>query len=144
MLTWENWNRGKFMREFGFFSRSVLVILVQSSWSLFVPTPLVGEELYTQLGFCSDSFRWSIYSSYRNVSGIIKKLVQRKIHNWKDFLNFVVFEEFLRIEVLCEHGILGMILFAFSVICPQIKILILKNVIQNYISRDKNKKFLSF
>ena len=35
----------------------------------------------------------------------------------KYFLNFVFFEELSRIEVLCEHGIFGMILFTFSVIC---------------------------
>ena len=38
-----------------------------------VPTPLEGEELYTQLVFCSDKFGRSIYSSYRFVRGIIKK-----------------------------------------------------------------------
>ena len=55
-------------------------------WNVYfiVPTPLVGggEELYTQMGFfCSVNFGRSIYSSQRNVSGIIKKLVQRRIQN---------------------------------------------------------------
>ena len=46
------------------------------------PTCGGGEELYTQMGFfCSVNFGRSIYSSQRNVSGIIKKLVQRRIHN---------------------------------------------------------------
>ena len=51
--------------------------------NIFVPTPLVGgEELYTQMGFfCSVNFGRSIYSSQRNVSGINKKLVQRRIQN---------------------------------------------------------------
>ena len=43
------------------------------------------EELYTQMGFFlfsgSDNFGRSIYSSQRNVSGIIKKLIQRRIQN---------------------------------------------------------------
>ena len=57
---------------------------------LIVPTPtLVGmEELYTQLVFfCSFNFGRSIYS-YRIVSGIIKKPVQRRIRNQKDFFDF--------------------------------------------------------
>ena len=50
---------------------------------IIVPTPLVGGgELYTKLVFfCSVNFGRSIYSSQRNVSGIIKKLVQRRIQN---------------------------------------------------------------
>ena len=42
----------------------------------------------------------------------------------KIFLNFIFFEEISRIEVLCEHGIFGMILFTFSVIFHQFKIFI--------------------
>ena len=46
------------------------------------PTCGGGEELYTQMGFfCSVNFGRLIYSSQRNVSGIIKKLVQRRIQN---------------------------------------------------------------
>ena len=41
-----------------------------------------GEELYTQMGFfCSVNFGRSIYSSYRVETGIIRKLVQRRIWN---------------------------------------------------------------
>ena len=48
----------------------------------------------------------------------------------KIFLNFVFFfEELSRIEVLCEHGIFGMILFTFSVISLQIKIFSINNSI---------------
>ena len=38
--------------------------------------------------FCSINFRLSIYSSYRIVSGIIRKLVKRRILNLKFFLKF--------------------------------------------------------
>ena len=55
--------------------------------------------------FCSVNFGRSIYSSQRNVSGFIEKLVQRRIQNQKDFLIFVFFEDLSRVEVLCEHGI---------------------------------------
>ena len=37
------------------------------------------------------------------------------------FLIVVLFEEFLRIEILCEHVIFDLILLTFSVIFPQIK-----------------------
>ena len=46
----------------------------------------MGFFLFRQL------FGRSIYSSLRNVSGIIKKLVPSRIRNWKDFLNFDFFE----------------------------------------------------
>ena len=55
----------------------------------------------------------------------------------KIFFNFVVFEELSRIEVLCEHGIFGMILFTFSVIFLKIKIFSIKIVLQIYISCHK-------
>ena len=47
--------------------------------------------------------------SYSSVEFKIKKI----------FLNFVFFKELSRIEVLCEHGIFGMILFTFSIIFLQ-------------------------
>ena len=47
-----------------------------------VPTPLVGGgTIYSNGFFCSVNFGRSIYSSQRNVSGIIKKLIQRRIQN---------------------------------------------------------------
>ena len=55
----------------------------------------------------------------------------------KIFLNFVFFEELSTLEILCEHGIFGMILFTFSVIFLQIKILSIKIVFQIYISCHK-------
>ena len=49
---------------------------------MFVPTPLEGGGLYTQMGFfSSDNFGRLIYSSYRVEIGIIRKLVQRRIWN---------------------------------------------------------------
>ena len=56
----------------------------------------------------------------------------------KIFLNFVFFfEELSTIEVLCEHGIFGMILFISSVIFLQIKILSKKIIFQINISCHK-------
>ena len=50
--------------------------------SLIVPTSLVGGgTIYSNGFFCSVNFGRSIYSSSRNVSGIIKKLVQRRVRN---------------------------------------------------------------
>ena len=60
--------------------RSLLLPLCTSKFfqeNVIVSTPLVGEELYTQMG----SFGRSMYSSWRNVSAIIKYLVQRRIRN---------------------------------------------------------------
>ena len=49
---------------------------------IIVPTPLVGGgTIYSNGFFYSVNFGRSIYSSQRNVSGIIEKLVQRKIQN---------------------------------------------------------------
>ena len=59
------------------------------------------------------------------MSGIIKKLVQRRIRNYNGFLSIDdFFEELSRIELLCEHWIIGMILFTFSVVILQIKIIL--------------------
>ena len=53
-----------------------------------------GGGLYTQMGFfCSVNFGRSIYSSQRNVSGIIKKLVQRSIQNQKDYQELKIIED---------------------------------------------------
>ena len=47
---------------------------------IIVPTPLVGGGIiYLNGFFCSDNFGRSIYSSQRNVSDIVKKLVQLRI-----------------------------------------------------------------
>ena len=43
--------------------------------------------------------------------------------NSKNFFQFGLFEELSSFKVLCEHGILGMISFTFSVIFIQIKTL---------------------
>ena len=74
------------------------------------------------------------------MSGIIKKLFQRRIQNYKDFLNFVFFEELSKIEILCEYGIFCMILFTFSVTFLQIKIFSIKIVFQIFISWHKMNK----
>ena len=58
----------------------------------------------------------------------------------KFFFEFRFFEELLRIEILCEHGIFGMNLFPFSVIFLQIKILSIKIVFQINISCHKMKQ----
>ena len=103
---------------------------------------LWGEELYTQMGFfCSVNFGRSIYSSYRNVSGIIKRLLQLEFKIKKIFLwNFVFFEELSSFKFLCEHAIfawffslLAKFLFKLS---SSIKILF-----RNYISLYRLKQF---
>ena len=71
------------------------------------------------------------------MSDIVKKLVQRRIQDYK-----FLFEELSRFEVLCEYGIFGMILFSCSVIFVQIKIFSIKILIQSYISRYKMKQFV--
>ena len=59
------------------------------SLRFFVPTPLEGGgTLYSNGFFCSVNFRRSIYSSYRVETDIIRKLVQRRIWNQKDFSDF--------------------------------------------------------
>ena len=50
-----------------------------------------GGTIYSNRFFCSDNFGRSIYSSWRNVSGIIKKTDQRRIQNLKDFFEFLNF-----------------------------------------------------
>ena len=58
---------------------------------------LWGEQLYTQMDFfCSVNFGRSIFSSQRNVSGTIKKLVQLRFQNKKIFLIFVFFSSSYR------------------------------------------------
>ena len=57
--------------------------------------------------------------------GIIKKLVKRRIQNLKDLFEFRFFEELSRIEILCKHGIIGLILFILS------KIFAIKTGLQN-------------
>ena len=66
--------------------------------------------------------------------GIIKKLVQRRIRNKKDFFLFFFFEELLRVKFLREHVTFGMILFTFEGIFVQIKNFSTQVVIQSYIS----------
>ena len=62
--------------------RKQLESLEQVICSIFVPTPLEGEELNIQTDFfCSDNFRRSIYSSSRVDTSIIRKRVQRRIWN---------------------------------------------------------------
>ena len=75
--------------------------------------------------FCSDNFGRSIYSTWRNLSRIIKSWSSIDLETKKIVLKFASFEELSRIEVLCEHMIFDMILFTFSVIFPQIKIFFL-------------------
>ena len=53
---------------------------------LIVPSTLEGGgTIYSNGFFCSDNFRRSIYSSQRVEIGIIRKLIQRRIWNYKDF-----------------------------------------------------------
>ena len=49
----------------------------------------------------------------------------------KIFLNFFFFEELSRIELLCEHGIFGSLLFTFTVIFVRINLFSTKNLVQN-------------
>ena len=55
----------------------------------------------------------------------------------KTALNFFSVEELSRIELLCEHGIFGLILFLFSVIFLPIKIFFNKISSENYIPPTK-------
>ena len=52
-------------------------------------------------------------------------------------------EELSRIEVFCEHGIFGMILFTFSVNFRQIKIFLIKNINKKLHFRPQNESILS-
>ena len=61
-------------------TRVIQVYVKYKVQQLVVPTPLVGGGTICSNGFfCSDNFGRSKYSSQRNVSGIIKKLIQRRI-----------------------------------------------------------------
>ena len=71
---------------------------------------------------------------------LLKSSSSEEFETKKIFFNFVVFEELSRIEVFCEHVIVDMILFAFSVIFLHIKTFFLKILIQNYISRHKKNE----
>ena len=46
-----------------------------------------GGTIYSNRFFCSNNFDRAVYSSQRVVSGIIKKAVQRRIWNLKDFVS---------------------------------------------------------
>ena len=111
--------------------------------TIIVPTPLEGEGLYTQMGFfCSDNFGRLIYSSLRNVSGIIKKLVQRRIRNWKDFLKFIFFSRTYRgLKVHVNTGYLVHLCSLLESFFVRINIFSMKILIQNYLSRYKMHQF---
>ena len=89
-----------------------------------------GVTKYSNGFFLSVNFGRSIYSSWRNASGIIKKPVQAYNSKLKRFFEFF-FKELSRIEVLCEHGVFGINLFTFTVIFLQILIFFIKTLIQN-------------
>ena len=99
---------------------------------------LWGEELYTHMVFLYEQF-WPIGREMWVVSLKRSSSVESEIKNI--FLNFVLFEELTRFEILREHGIFVMILFTFSVIFLQITIFSKKKVIQNYISRHEMNHF---
>ena len=88
--------------------------------------------------FCSDNFGRSIYSSQRNVSGIIKKLVQRRIRNQKDFFYFCFLSRSYRGLKFCVNT--GY-LFTFSVIFLQIKTFSIKNNISKLNFTPKMNQF---
>ena len=63
-----------------YFAALEIVPIFGPLYCFIVSTLLRGEELYTQMGFfCSVNFRRSIYSLWRFETGIIRKLLQRRI-----------------------------------------------------------------
>ena len=52
---------------------------------VFVPTHFIGELCAQQSFLVQFNFRRSIFSSYSIMSGIIRKLVERRISNLKKF-----------------------------------------------------------
>ena len=108
---------------------------------LIFPAPLVGGgTIYSNVFFfCSVNFGRSIYSSQRNVSGIIKKLVQRRIQNKKRIFRFSLFSRSYRGLKFCVNT--GY-LFTFRVIFLQIKIFFfIKNSISNLNFLPKMNQF---
>ena len=61
----------------------------------------MGGILYWN-GFFSDNFDLLIYSSYRVASGIIRKPVQRRIWNNKDYFEFRFLERVIVVN-FCEY-----------------------------------------
>ena len=109
-----------------------------------VPTPLVREgTIYSNGFFFVQSILADRYIHRREIWVVsLKSSFSLEFEIKKIFLNFVFFEGLLRIEVLSEHVIFGMISFTFSVIFLQIMIFSLNFFIQNYISRHKRNQFL--
>ena len=101
---------------------------------------LWGEELYAQMGFfCSVNFGRSIYSSQGNVSGIIKKLIQRRIQNSKEFFHFCFFfsRSYRGLKFCVNTGYL----FTFSDFSSNYDIFY-KNSISNFNFLPKNEPIL--
>ena len=55
--------------------------MIQEKFAFIVPTTLVVEELYTQIGFLFRQFWLIDIFIARNVSGTTKKLVQRRMRS---------------------------------------------------------------
>ena len=128
-----------FLLKFYLYMRFSLTLLM---FTFFVPNPLVGEgTIYSNGFFCSINFGRSIYSSWRNMSSIIKKLIQRRIRNLKNFLNFVFFQELSRFELSCEHLIFGSLFVQFYRNFRWITIFSMIIFILNYISSRKTNHF---
>ena len=112
------------MYKFADFARHSVFL---NKFSLFRPHLWGGGTIYSNGFFCSVNFGRSIYSSQRNKSGIIKKLVQRRIQNSKDFFDIRYFSRSYRGLKFCVNT--GH-LITFSVIFLQIKIFSIKIVFE--------------
>ena len=85
--------------------------------AVFVPTPLLGEELYTQMGFFVRTILADRYIHCREMwVASLKSQCSVEFETIKIFSNFLFFQDLSRIEILAW-------LFTFRVIFLQIKII---------------------
>ena len=106
-----------------------LLMLLHSR--ILVPTHLEGGgTIYSNGFFCSANFDRSIYSSYRVVSRVSKKPFSVEYGIKKIFLNFVIYRELSRFEILWVIDGSPVFLFTFSGISPKISSIFNKNFIK--------------
>ena len=102
---------------------------ITRSWLHHLFRPTCGRNYIHKwmVFFCSDNFGRSIYSSYGNAIGTIKKLVLRRIRNWNFFFWIPHLSKSYRYLIVISTRDICMILFAFSEFFVQIK-----NSLQKY------------
>ena len=80
---------------------------------------LVGEKIFSTVFFCSANFRPSIYSTHSVVSGIIRKLVQRRMHTYiqrfKDVFQFFFLRGVMEDQAFKNVSLNSMVLFTYFV-----------------------------